>query len=124
MESKFLLAEDVFLLTGFLATSTKCAYSKRQDRSRSTVARRTVSGTVFQIEATGQILITRSRWIRKFASWNPSPDITEGSAEYYSKQVYSQGTRCWNGPQRNVKVTQFSNHFGSLALTIIIRSLT
>jgi protein kinase C substrate 80K-H len=40
----------------------------------------------------------------KFASWNLSPDVTEGSAEYYSKQVYSQGTRCWNGPQRNVKL--------------------
>jgi len=40
----------------------------------------------------------------KFASWNIDPDVTEGSAEYYSKQVYSHGTRCWNGPQRNVKL--------------------
>lgn len=39
-----------------------------------------------------------------FASWNPSPGVVEGSAEYYSTQVYSQGTRCWNGPQRSVKL--------------------
>jgi len=40
----------------------------------------------------------------KFTSWNPSPDVTEGSKEYYSTQVYSHGTRCWNGPERNVKL--------------------
>lgn len=40
----------------------------------------------------------------RFASWNLSPGVTEGSAEYYSKQVYSHGTRCWNGPERNVKL--------------------
>lgn len=39
-----------------------------------------------------------------FASWNPSPDVVEGSAEYYSTQVYSHGTRCWNGPERSVKL--------------------
>ncbi|KAF9480233.1 endoplasmic reticulum protein [Pholiota conissans] len=38
----------------------------------------------------------------KFESWNPSPDVTPGSPEYYSKQVYKHGTRCWNGPERNV----------------------
>jgi len=40
----------------------------------------------------------------KFASWNPSPDVTEGSNEYYSTQMYSHGTRCWNGPERSVKL--------------------
>ncbi|KAI9466553.1 glucosidase II beta subunit-like-domain-containing protein [Lactarius psammicola] len=40
----------------------------------------------------------------RFDSWNVSPGVTEGSAEYYSKQVYSHGTRCWNGPERNVKL--------------------
>ena len=68
------------------------------------VVRRSALGTVFQIELTGPLLISRSHWIRTFTSWNLSPDVTEGSPEYYSKQVYSQGTRCWNGPQRNVKV--------------------
>ncbi|KAF8485237.1 glucosidase II beta subunit-like-domain-containing protein [Russula ochroleuca] len=40
----------------------------------------------------------------KFASWNPSLGVIEGSKEYYHTQVYSHGTRCWNGPERNVKL--------------------
>jgi len=40
----------------------------------------------------------------KFASWNPSPGVIEGSKEYYSTQVYRQGTKCWNGPERSVKL--------------------
>ncbi|KAJ4492732.1 endoplasmic reticulum protein [Lentinula edodes] len=38
----------------------------------------------------------------KFASWNPSPDIKPGDEAYYQKQIYNRGTRCWNGPERNV----------------------
>ncbi|THH10557.1 hypothetical protein EW146_g8342 [Bondarzewia mesenterica] len=38
----------------------------------------------------------------KFASWNPSPDVEVGSPEYYSRQMYKQGTKCWNGPHRSV----------------------
>ncbi|KAJ3567750.1 hypothetical protein NP233_g6158 [Leucocoprinus birnbaumii] len=38
----------------------------------------------------------------RFESWNPSPDVQPGTAEYYSKQVYKRGARCWNGPERNV----------------------
>ncbi|KAF5364120.1 hypothetical protein D9756_000935 [Leucocoprinus leucothites] len=38
----------------------------------------------------------------KFESWNPSPDVQPGTPEYYSKQVYKRGARCWNGPERNV----------------------
>ena len=41
---------------------------------------------------------------RKFESWNPSPDVEPGEPEYYQKQVYKHGTRCWNGPERNVVV--------------------
>ncbi|KAI0052642.1 hypothetical protein FA95DRAFT_1483311 [Auriscalpium vulgare] len=40
----------------------------------------------------------------KFSSWNTSPDATPGSPEYYSRQVYTQGTKCWNGPHRSVTV--------------------
>jgi len=40
----------------------------------------------------------------RFASWNPSPDVVEGSKEYYSTQMYLHGTRCWNGPERSVKL--------------------
>ena len=28
----------------------------------------------------------------------------EGSPEYYSKQRYTKGARCWNGPERSVSV--------------------
>lgn len=42
---------------------------------------------------------------RKFESWNPSPDVKPGDLEYYQKQVYKHGTRCWNGPERNVVVS-------------------
>ncbi|KAF8883454.1 glucosidase II beta subunit-like-domain-containing protein, partial [Infundibulicybe gibba] len=38
----------------------------------------------------------------KFSSWNPSSDVRPGDPEYYQKQVYNQGTRCWNGPERSV----------------------
>ncbi|KAE9398280.1 hypothetical protein BT96DRAFT_976528 [Gymnopus androsaceus JB14] len=38
----------------------------------------------------------------KFSSWNDSPDVKPGDEEYYRKQVYKRGTRCWNGPERNV----------------------
>ncbi|KAJ2929543.1 hypothetical protein H1R20_g7558, partial [Candolleomyces eurysporus] len=38
----------------------------------------------------------------KFKSWNP--DATPGSPEYYKKQVYQNGARCWNGPERSVIV--------------------
>jgi len=38
----------------------------------------------------------------KFKSWNSSPDVKPGDLEYYQKQVYQHGTRCWNGPERNV----------------------
>ncbi|KAF8644385.1 hypothetical protein AX16_008497 [Volvariella volvacea WC 439] len=37
----------------------------------------------------------------KFASWNPS-DITPDQPEYYQKQIYNRGARCWNGPERNI----------------------
>ncbi|KAJ3790593.1 glucosidase II beta subunit-like-domain-containing protein [Lentinula aff. detonsa] len=38
----------------------------------------------------------------KFSSWNPSPDVKPGDDTYYGKQIYNRGTRCWNGPERNV----------------------
>ncbi|KAF8991254.1 hypothetical protein BDZ89DRAFT_1192522 [Hymenopellis radicata] len=33
---------------------------------------------------------------RKFSSWNP--DAEPGTPEYYEKQMYTKGTKCWNGP--------------------------
>ncbi|KAL4264047.1 Glucosidase 2 subunit beta [Pleurotus pulmonarius] len=38
----------------------------------------------------------------KFKSWNPDQDVPVGSPEFYTKQTYKHGTRCWNGPERNV----------------------
>ncbi|KAF8898115.1 glucosidase II beta subunit-like protein-domain-containing protein [Gymnopilus junonius] len=38
----------------------------------------------------------------KFKRWNK--DAEPGSPEFYSKQVYKKGTRCWNGPERNTKL--------------------
>jgi hypothetical protein len=61
-----------------------------------------VLGTVSLLESLRWLIA----WNSTFTSWNPSPDVKEGSTEYYSRQVYSHGTRCWNGPERNVKVWQ------------------
>lgn len=41
---------------------------------------------------------------RRFDSWNPSPQVKSGEPEYYKLQIYKGGTRCWNGPERNVVV--------------------
>ncbi|KAG5735388.1 Glucosidase 2 subunit beta [Termitomyces sp. T112] len=38
----------------------------------------------------------------RFESWNPDESIKPGEPEFYQKQVYKHGTRCWNGPERNV----------------------
>ncbi|KAJ3476466.1 hypothetical protein NLI96_g11139 [Meripilus lineatus] len=38
----------------------------------------------------------------RFASWNDEQGIQAGSPEYYAKQHYTQGTKCWNGPARSV----------------------
>ncbi|TEB29436.1 hypothetical protein FA13DRAFT_1863628 [Coprinellus micaceus] len=38
----------------------------------------------------------------RFKSWNT--DARPGSPEYYSKQYYKHGARCWNGPERSVVV--------------------
>lgn len=31
----------------------------------------------------------------------------KGSDEYYLKQLYAEGQRCWNGPARSAKVSSF-----------------
>ncbi|KAA1473358.1 hypothetical protein DENSPDRAFT_881980 [Dentipellis sp. KUC8613] len=40
----------------------------------------------------------------KFSSWNPAPNVTEGSSEYYKEQLYTNGTQCWNGVHRSVQL--------------------
>ncbi|KAH8922813.1 glycoside hydrolase family 31 protein [Atractiella rhizophila] len=39
----------------------------------------------------------------KFSSWSTGGE-SPSSDEYYMKQVYSKGARCWNGPERSVKI--------------------
>jgi protein kinase C substrate 80K-H len=39
---------------------------------------------------------------RRFQGWNVS--ATPGMTEYYTKQAYTGGARCWNGPERSVSV--------------------
>ena len=58
--------------------------------------------------------------IRKFDSWNPSSNVKPGQPEYYQKQVYNHGTRCWNGPERNVVVSFFFTHPFYLASSSIL----
>ncbi|KAI0786480.1 glucosidase II beta subunit-like-domain-containing protein [Abortiporus biennis] len=38
----------------------------------------------------------------RFTSWNDAPGVEVGSPEYYSKQYYKRGAKCWNGPERSV----------------------
>ncbi|KAF5371945.1 hypothetical protein D9615_008110 [Tricholomella constricta] len=38
----------------------------------------------------------------RFESWNPAENVQPGEPAYYQKQMYKHGTRCWNGPERNV----------------------
>ncbi|KAH9843751.1 glucosidase II beta subunit-like-domain-containing protein [Rhodofomes roseus] len=40
----------------------------------------------------------------KFTHWNNAPGVEPGSPEYYGKQHYERGSKCWNGPQRSVTV--------------------
>ncbi|OSD01764.1 endoplasmic reticulum protein [Trametes coccinea BRFM310] len=37
-----------------------------------------------------------------FESWNNAPGVEKGSPEYYRRQRYTRGAKCWNGPQRSV----------------------
>ncbi|KAH7100583.1 endoplasmic reticulum protein [Auriculariales sp. MPI-PUGE-AT-0066] len=40
----------------------------------------------------------------RFSSWNTAEGVVVGSPEYYSVQKYTNGARCWNGPERSVTV--------------------
>ncbi|KAI0676730.1 endoplasmic reticulum protein [Trametes maxima] len=38
----------------------------------------------------------------RFESWNNAAGVEKGSSEYYGRQRYTRGAKCWNGPQRSV----------------------
>lgn len=42
-----------------------------------------------------------------FQGWSESAE--KGTDDYYSKQVYADGQRCWNGPARSAKVSSCSS---------------
>ncbi|RUS25018.1 hypothetical protein BC938DRAFT_472741 [Jimgerdemannia flammicorona] len=44
-----------------------------------------------------------STYLGKFSAFTGNSDPI--SDEHYAKQLYSEGTRCWNGPDRSVKAT-------------------
>ena len=41
-----------------------------------------------------------------YSSWSKTATI--GTPEYYGKQMYTGGARCWNGPERSVTVSGIS----------------
>ncbi|KAG7096561.1 hypothetical protein E1B28_003983 [Marasmius oreades] len=53
-----------------------------------------------------------------FDGWNSSPDVTPGEPEYYKKQYYKHGARCWNGPERSV-VLELSCGTENALLTVV-----
>jgi protein kinase C substrate 80K-H len=42
----------------------------------------------------------------RFSSWNT--DAPLGSPEYHTKQHYTHGAKCWNGPERSITVRKTS----------------
>lgn len=103
------LSELILGVLVFAGIHTKYACSTKRDKNLIKVVRLSVSGTSscsFLDYSTLRIacLIPMTP-ISKFASWNKSPDVKPGEPEYYSKQYYEDGTRCWNGPSRSVIVS-------------------
>ena len=77
-------------------------------RFASSALRRSVRARVVELIVLGvygvkganeQILISSCS---RFSSWNTNAPL--GSPEYYSKQHYTRGLKCWNGPERSITV--------------------
>ncbi|ELU43157.1 endoplasmic reticulum protein [Rhizoctonia solani AG-1 IA] len=43
-----------------------------------------------------------SHSLGRFSGWNDKEGVTPGSYDYYTRQYYKGGARCWNGPERSV----------------------
>ncbi|CAE6424202.1 unnamed protein product [Rhizoctonia solani] len=43
-----------------------------------------------------------SHSLGRFSGWNDKEGVVAGSYEYYTRQHYTGGARCWNGPERSV----------------------
>ena len=88
------------------AISTKYACSKKLNKSQLRGVKNSALGRPF-LPSRGHPSLNFST-SRRFESWNPASDVNPGTPEYYKKQVYKQGTRCWNGPERNTVVGPLS----------------
>jgi protein kinase C substrate 80K-H len=96
-------------LSDFSMTDTpmKSVSSTRQDRNQIRVDRHSVLGkSLFYSSIHARI--TKFDLRRRFTSWNLA--ATPGTTEFYSKQVYKNGAKCWNGPERSVVVCRPEPH--------------
>ena len=102
----------------FVATPTRSAFSTRHAKNRTRVDRRSVSGKL-QTRCHPSRTKTNVQ-TSKFSSWNKL--AKPGELEYYTKQRYTQGTKCWNGPQRSVEVVILVSSFACLLTTVCTSS--
>src|SRR5882757_9441492 len=77
----------------------RSAFSVLRRNVRAVVVDLIVSGAYGVKGADEQILMSPCS---RFSSWNN--DAPLGSSEYYTKQFYTHGAKCWNGPERSITV--------------------
>ena len=85
------------LKMGSVATRTKCACLTRLGRFLTKVEQPFLLGRALSFLTLAPSHTSHS----KFDSWNKEAEI--GSPAYYSKQLYTSGTKCWNGPHRSMQ---------------------
>ena len=84
---------------------TRSACSRKLNRSQAEAGKNSALGKYLFVIL--EYLSDNCFIFRRFESWNPATDVQPGTLEYYKKQVYKHGTRCWNGPERNTVVGPF-----------------
>ena len=52
-----------------------------------------------------------------FSSWKKDEEV--GTPGYYSRQIFTGGAKCWNGPQRSVQVCSLGLSTGTCTHMII-----
>ena len=52
-----------------------------------------------------------------FSSWRIDEEV--GTPNYYSRQIFASGAKCWNGPQRSVQVGIFDLGTGACTHVLI-----
>lgn len=101
------------VLTLHLGTRMKCVSSTRRGRSLTKAVLHSVWGkhlSCFPVlrSLVSYAYIYHNRTCSKFTSWNTLAE--PGTPEYYTKQRYTQGAKCWNGPQRSLEVCVMIPH--------------